>query len=58
MSASLSTNGVMIKYLLTMPVAQNVEMLHVLNIRWTVGNFEYVSMVRLIEPLQGSINRS
>jgi len=49
MSASRNTNDVMIKYLLTMPVAQNVEMSHVLNILWTVDHVEYVSMVRLID---------
>jgi hypothetical protein len=48
-SASRNINGVMIKYLLTMPVTQNVEMSHVLNILWTVDHVEYVFMVRLVD---------
>jgi hypothetical protein len=49
MSESHNTNGVMIKYLLTMLVAQNVAMSHVVNIIWAVDHVEYVSMVGFID---------
>jgi len=55
MSASRNSNGAMITYLLTMTVAQNLEMLHALNILWTVDHDEYVSMVPLIDRCFGRL---
>jgi len=55
MSASRNSNGVMITYLLTVAVAQNLEMLHALNIPWKVDHVEYVSMVRLTDRCFGRL---